>query len=184
MDSGLLASLGPGMTSVGAPRPLCVTGLTWTPNREPTMLFVVHALDKKDILPTRAKHYRDHRIHLDRAVEHGVDVVTAGTLVARRRRDAGRQHFCHRCDGPRRGRFVYAQRSLPRQRRVGTRLHPRLQQEARNADCEPALTGSPARRVRTWTATCPLLCLQRACSCRAPRCPRQSPDRSGDPAPG
>ena len=45
------------------------------------MLFVVHALDKKDILPTRAKHYRDHRIHLDRAVEHGVDVVTAGTLV-------------------------------------------------------------------------------------------------------
>ena len=29
------------------------------------MLFVVHAIDKKDILPTRAKHYRDHRIHLD-----------------------------------------------------------------------------------------------------------------------
>ena len=46
------------------------------------MLFVVHALDKKDILPTRAKHYRDHRIHLDRAEEHAVDVVTAGTLVA------------------------------------------------------------------------------------------------------
>jgi len=46
------------------------------------MLFVVHALDKKDILPTRAKHYRDHRIHLDRAEEHAVDVITAGTLVA------------------------------------------------------------------------------------------------------
>jgi len=46
------------------------------------MLFVVHALDKKNILPTRAKHYRDHRIHLDRSEEHGVDVVTAGTLVA------------------------------------------------------------------------------------------------------
>ena len=46
------------------------------------MLYVVHALDKKDILPTRAKHYRDHRIHLDRAEEHAVDVVTAGTLVA------------------------------------------------------------------------------------------------------
>ena len=46
------------------------------------MMFVVHALDKKDILPTRAKHYRDHRIHLDRAGEHGVDVITAGTLVA------------------------------------------------------------------------------------------------------
>ena len=46
------------------------------------MLFVVHALDKKDMLPTRAKHYRDHRIHLDRAEEHNVDVITAGTLVA------------------------------------------------------------------------------------------------------
>jgi uncharacterized protein len=46
------------------------------------MLFVVHALDKKDILPTRAKHYRAHRVHLDRAEEHNVDVVTAGTLVA------------------------------------------------------------------------------------------------------
>lgn len=46
------------------------------------MLFVVHALDKKDMLPTRAKHYRAHRIHLDRAEEHNVDVITAGTLVA------------------------------------------------------------------------------------------------------
>jgi uncharacterized protein YciI len=45
------------------------------------MLFVVHALDKKNILPTRAKHYRAHRIHLDRAEEHAVDVITAGTLV-------------------------------------------------------------------------------------------------------
>ncbi len=46
------------------------------------MLFVVHALDRANILPTRAKHYRDHRIHLDRAEEHHVDVVTAGTLLA------------------------------------------------------------------------------------------------------
>ena len=46
------------------------------------MLFVVHALDKKDILPTRAKHDRAHSIHLDQAAEHGVDVVTADTLVA------------------------------------------------------------------------------------------------------
>lgn len=46
------------------------------------MLFVVHALDKDNILPTRAKHYRAHRIHLDRAEDHKVDVVTAGTLVA------------------------------------------------------------------------------------------------------
>jgi uncharacterized protein len=46
------------------------------------MLFVVHALDKKGILPTRAKHYRDHRIHLDKSEDYAVDVVTAGTLVA------------------------------------------------------------------------------------------------------
>jgi uncharacterized protein YciI len=46
------------------------------------MLFVVHALDKKDILLTRAKHYRAHRIHLDQAEEYAVDVVTADTLVA------------------------------------------------------------------------------------------------------
>lgn len=46
------------------------------------MLFVVHALDKKDILPTRARHYRAHRIHLDKSDDHAVAVVTAGTLVA------------------------------------------------------------------------------------------------------
>jgi uncharacterized protein len=46
------------------------------------MLFVVHALDKKGILPTRAKHYRAHRIHLDKSADHGCDVVTAGTLLA------------------------------------------------------------------------------------------------------
>jgi uncharacterized protein YciI len=46
------------------------------------MLFVVHALDKKDILPTRAKHYRAHRIHLDKSEDYAVDVVTAGTLLA------------------------------------------------------------------------------------------------------
>jgi hypothetical protein len=31
------------------------------------MLFVIHAVDKKDILPTRAKFYRAHRVHLDEA---------------------------------------------------------------------------------------------------------------------
>jgi len=45
------------------------------------MLFVVHAIDKRDILPTRAKFYRAHRVHLDEADQHHVDVVTAGTLV-------------------------------------------------------------------------------------------------------
>jgi uncharacterized protein YciI len=46
------------------------------------MLYVVYALDKKNILPVRAKHYRAHRQHLDQSGEHHVDVVTAGTLVA------------------------------------------------------------------------------------------------------
>jgi uncharacterized protein YciI len=46
------------------------------------MLFVVHAIDKRDILPTRAKFYRAHRVHLDESAQHHVDVVTAGTLVA------------------------------------------------------------------------------------------------------
>ena len=46
------------------------------------MLFVVHAIDKTDILPTRAKFYRVHRVHLDDAAKYDVDVVTAGTLVA------------------------------------------------------------------------------------------------------
>jgi uncharacterized protein YciI len=46
------------------------------------MLWVVHAIDKKDALATRAKFYRDHRVHLDRAEAHEVGVVTAGTLVA------------------------------------------------------------------------------------------------------
>ena len=46
------------------------------------MHFVIHAVDRKDALPMRAKHYRDHRIHLDRAGDHGVSVMTAGTLVA------------------------------------------------------------------------------------------------------
>jgi uncharacterized protein YciI len=45
------------------------------------MLFVVHALDKKDGLQTRAKHFREHRTHLDRAPSEGIEIVSAGTLV-------------------------------------------------------------------------------------------------------
>src|SRR5204863_8781320 len=45
------------------------------------MLFVIHATDKKDGMPTRAKFYRAHRVHLDQAEQYHVDVVTAGTLV-------------------------------------------------------------------------------------------------------
>ena len=46
------------------------------------MHFVVHAVDRRDALATRAKHYRAHRIHLDEAGRHGIAVMTAGTLVA------------------------------------------------------------------------------------------------------
>jgi uncharacterized protein len=46
------------------------------------MLFVIHATDFRDGMNVRAKFYRAHRIHLDRAEQYNVDVVTAGTLIA------------------------------------------------------------------------------------------------------
>ena len=46
------------------------------------MLFVVHALDRQDALTTRAKNYRAHRAHLDQAKAEGMEVVSAGPLVA------------------------------------------------------------------------------------------------------
>jgi uncharacterized protein YciI len=46
------------------------------------MHFVIHAVDRPGALNVRAKHYRAHRFHLDRAGDHGVSVITAGTLVA------------------------------------------------------------------------------------------------------
>jgi uncharacterized protein YciI len=46
------------------------------------MLFVIHAMDKKDAINTRAKHYRAHRQHLDDSTKQGVTVVTAGPFVA------------------------------------------------------------------------------------------------------
>lgn len=45
------------------------------------MLFVIHAVDRSGGMPTRAKFYRAHRLHLDQAERYNVDVVTAGTLV-------------------------------------------------------------------------------------------------------
>ena len=46
------------------------------------MLFVVHALDRSDALPTRVQNYRAHRAHLDQAKAEGMEVVSAGPLVA------------------------------------------------------------------------------------------------------
>jgi uncharacterized protein YciI len=46
------------------------------------LFFVIHATDRKDALPTRAKYYRAHRAHLDEADRQGVSVLMAGPLVA------------------------------------------------------------------------------------------------------
>jgi len=46
------------------------------------MLFVIHAMDKKDAINTRAKHYREHRQHLDDSEKYGVKEITAGPFVA------------------------------------------------------------------------------------------------------
>ncbi len=46
------------------------------------MLFVVHALDRRDGMAARARNYRAHRTHLDQAERQGIDVVSAGPLVA------------------------------------------------------------------------------------------------------
>jgi uncharacterized protein YciI len=50
--------------------------------QEERVHFVIHAVDRTDALPTRAKFYRAHRIHLDQAGDRGIGVMTAGTLVA------------------------------------------------------------------------------------------------------
>jgi uncharacterized protein YciI len=46
------------------------------------MHFVIHAIDKPNIIETRAKHFRAHRIHLDESRKYGVDILSAGPLVA------------------------------------------------------------------------------------------------------
>ena len=83
------------------------------------MLFVVHAVDKTDMLPTRAEFYRAHRVHLDDAVNYDVDVVTAGTLVADDGETPVGSIFVIDAKGPcRRGR-LYPYRSVLRKQRVG-----------------------------------------------------------------
>ena len=52
------------------------------------MLFVIHATDKKDGMTTRAKFYRAHRIHLDQAEDHDVNVVTSMDVSRPARVDA------------------------------------------------------------------------------------------------
>jgi uncharacterized protein YciI len=46
------------------------------------MLFVVHALDRADGRRERSRNFRAHRAHLDGAGRTGVEVVSAGSMVA------------------------------------------------------------------------------------------------------
>src|SRR5690349_11591183 len=59
-----------------------LAGPTSAESRGVTMLYVLHALDRSDGIENRAKHYREHRAHLDRAASEGVEIVSAGSLVA------------------------------------------------------------------------------------------------------
>jgi uncharacterized protein YciI len=46
------------------------------------MLFIVHALDKPDALPTRQANYAAHKEFLTTCGEYGVKMVMSGPLVA------------------------------------------------------------------------------------------------------
>src|SRR5436309_1226532 len=43
---------------------------------------ITEAIDKPGIIETRARHWRAHRIHLDESGKYGVQIVSAGPLVA------------------------------------------------------------------------------------------------------
>ncbi len=46
------------------------------------MLFVIHALDRAGVLPTRLAHQDAHRAHLADTARFGVKIVISGPLVA------------------------------------------------------------------------------------------------------
>ena len=46
------------------------------------MLFVIHAIDKSDALPTRLAHYDAHKAFLSDTSAYGVKIVMSGPLVA------------------------------------------------------------------------------------------------------
>jgi uncharacterized protein YciI len=46
------------------------------------MLFVIHALDRPDALPTRLAHYEAHKAFLGDTGAFGVRIVMSGPLVA------------------------------------------------------------------------------------------------------
>ncbi|MBV8663744.1 MAG: YciI family protein [Hyphomicrobiales bacterium] len=45
------------------------------------MLFVIHARDKKEALPTRLANYDAHKAFLSDTTAHGVKIVMSGPLV-------------------------------------------------------------------------------------------------------
>ena len=96
------------------------------------MLFVIHATDRRDGMATRAKFYRAHRIHLDEADKHNVDVVTAGTLLAADGETPVGSVFVIDAKD-RAATEAFARRPLPGQWRLGDGSNPRLQQEARHS---------------------------------------------------
>lgn len=46
------------------------------------MLFVIHAIDKADMLERRLAHYPDHKAFLADTTAYGVRIVMSGPLVA------------------------------------------------------------------------------------------------------
>ena len=46
------------------------------------MHFIIHALDKKGVLPTRQAQTEAHRAHLDDMSRFGVKIIVSGPLVA------------------------------------------------------------------------------------------------------
>src|ERR1700760_275138 len=52
------------------------------PNSENTMLFIFHAVDRSDALPTRLENYDAHKAFLADTSRFGVKIVMSGPLVA------------------------------------------------------------------------------------------------------
>ena len=84
------------------------------------MLFVIHAMDKKDAINTRAKHYKAHRQHLDDSEKYGVGVITAGPFVADDNETPIGSLFIIEAKDRAAVKDFHRERSLSRQRRVGS----------------------------------------------------------------
>jgi uncharacterized protein YciI len=43
-------------------------------------LFVLHAIDRPDVLPLRLEHYAAHRAFIETEAEHGITILLSGPL--------------------------------------------------------------------------------------------------------